>query len=122
MVLELTDDARAEIARAWRSSQEPQERFAAAHGVTARTLRGWIKRWAPPQEAAPEVVREVIKSAIERLHAVLVDLDAALAGKFIPKPPPVDAVPSARRPSPGVNDGVADARGVRWDLGNLGGQ
>ena len=120
----LTNEERAAIARKWRGSGQTQAVFATEHGITDRTLRAWLNRWAPSHPASPEVVRELVEQVIERLRGLVVasdphsgtqvlsdDLNATTAAPTAAAPPPS----SAARP---VRQGdVLSA--VTWDLANI---
>src|SRR2546428_6721997 len=97
----LTTEARAAIARKWRGSSQTQAVFAAEHGITDRTLRAWLNRWAPSHVASPEVVRELVEQTIERLRGLVANRDAG-DGKPTPSVDvkPVETVPPALPPRP----------------------
>src|SRR5207302_10884417 len=71
MEKELRNEDRARIARGWRTSAMTQPAYAAVHGITDRTLRMWIARWAPPCPTGTEAVRAVCERAIQRLRALV---------------------------------------------------
>jgi len=79
MTMPFTDQDRARVARGWRSSGLSQPIYAAEHGITDRTLRDWISRWAPVPPGGAVVARKVILQAIERLQSVLGGLDMSVA-------------------------------------------
>src|SRR5712692_6352690 len=88
---QLTDEDRASIARGWRRSGLTQPAYAAAHSITDRTLRAWIARWAPSYPNADKPVRDVCERAIERLRALIADLDShgdSPTAQSPPMPPP----------------------------------
>jgi transposase-like protein len=123
----LTNEARATIARKWRGSGQTQAVFAAEHGITDRTLRAWLNRWAPSHTASPEVVRELVEQTIERLRELVTNRDAG-DGKPTPsvEVKAVETVPPAVAPQPSTAARATlhpdPSRGVAWDLGNVGGQ
>jgi transposase-like protein len=85
------DDARrAAIARGWLGSSRNQREFAAEYGISERTLRAWVSKYAVRQPTG-EVVRAVVKEAIEKFTAILQALDADAASRT------ADAGPSCAR-------------------------
>ena len=63
--MEAIDDARrAAIARDWMCSSLNQREFAAENGISERTLRAWVSKFAVRQPTG-EAVRTVVKEAIE---------------------------------------------------------
>ena len=98
---ELTDQDRARVARGWRRSGLTQPAYAASHGITDRTLRLWLRRWAPTSLHGTEAAREICARAIEHLRALLADLDCNLEEGVAPPrqldlPPPG---PMVRQPA-----------------------
>ncbi len=69
---------RRECALGWRSSGLSQREYAAKHGIQPRTLRCWIRRYAPTAPPVGEA-RRIVGEAISRLQAILESLDAAAA-------------------------------------------
>jgi transposase-like protein len=128
----ISDEDRVRVARGWRKSGMTQAAYAASHGVTDRTLRAWLARWAPSHPASPEVVRELIEQTIERLRGLVANRDAG-DGKPTPSvdvkavetvPPAVPPRPSPAvppRPSPAAppTRHGTPARAVAWDMGNI---
>src|SRR6267143_1205492 len=90
---ELTDQDRARVARGWRRSGLTQPAYAASHGITDRTLRLWLRRWAPTSLHGTEAAREICARAIEHLRALLADLDCNLEEGVAPPPRQLDPPP-----------------------------
>lgn len=90
------DELRARVARGWTESGLPQEDYAQAHGISARTLRSWVSRYAssdPPAKRA----RAAIANAIQALRSVLAALEADLGAE--PREDSVQHLPGDRAPS-----------------------
>jgi transposase-like protein len=74
----IDDEARRRIARGWASTSLDQRTYAAQHGISARTLRQWVRQFG--MTARPEArMREVVEKAIADLTALLASLDADAA-------------------------------------------
>jgi|SRR5467141_1957157 len=118
----LKDEDRSRIARAWRTSGMTQPAYSAAHGITDRTLRMWIARWASPCPSGTEGVRAVCERAIERLRALVDGLDQDSASPASPLE--LDNVAAAPGVAPGVlpqSNVNRSTTGLRsFDLSNLG--
>jgi hypothetical protein len=71
---QLTDEARAAVARGWRKSGLGQRPYAAQHAISERTLRSWVSRWAPEYRGT-EAVRDVCERTVERLRALIAALN-----------------------------------------------
>jgi hypothetical protein len=69
-----TEAQRRTVALGWASSGLDQATYAAKHGISARTLRGWIVRF-PSRQPAAEQVRAIVTELMEKLQAVLDGLD-----------------------------------------------
>ena len=79
--MEAIDDARrAAIARDWMCSSLNQREFAAENGISERTLRAWVSRFAVRQPTG-ENVRAVVVETIGKLTAILQALDADAASR-----------------------------------------
>jgi hypothetical protein len=65
-----SDQERATIARGWAASGLPQDLYAASFGVTGRSLRGWMAKFAPSQPPV-ERVEAILVEMMERLQTVL---------------------------------------------------
>lgn len=74
-----TDEERATIARGWRASGLPQDAYAAQFEVSARTLRAWLREWAPCAVAPDDAAAKIIEDAVSKLRAVLGCMRAASA-------------------------------------------
>ncbi len=72
------DETRAAIARAWTESQLTQEEYAARFGISTRTLRLWLARYASTRPPLAEA-RAILVDAIERLQALMATVDAQAA-------------------------------------------
>ncbi len=94
MELLLNDEARARIARDWRKSGMTQAEYAASHSITDRTLRSWLRRWAPTSLHGTEAVREISARAIEQFRALIADLDCNLDEDVATPPRQLDLPPS----------------------------
>src|ERR1041384_1670146 len=77
-----TDAERARIAQGWRESGLAQPVYAAQHGITDRTLRAWLVRWAPPCSGNLETARKVVRKAIERLEALAVAMECGTGAEL----------------------------------------
>jgi len=97
-----TEESKASAARDWHKSEMTQAQYAASLGISDRTLRNWISRWAPTYRESP--AREVIEDAIERLRDVLVGLDAARVDGGGPAEETV-----SRAPTPGTPPSLSSA-------------
>src|SRR6266852_5142093 len=60
---------RRECALGWRSSGLSQREYAAKHGIQPRTLRCWIRRYAPTAPPVGEA-RRIVGEAISRWKAI----------------------------------------------------
>lgn len=74
----MTDEARAQVARGWEQSGLTQADYAAQCGISPRTLRDWLSRYAIQQPPA-ERVRRLIEDTIDKLLALLAALDDEVA-------------------------------------------
>jgi transposase-like protein len=94
-----TDEARARVARGWTESALSQAAYAELHGISPRTLRDWVSRYASGEPSA-ERARSAIQNAIEALSEVLAALNAELAERPA-EDPKLSSTPSPqnRRPS-----------------------
>lgn len=70
-----SDEDRARIARGWRGSKLAQPAYAAAHGITDRTLRAWIARWAPVRVDGGEAAKRILTETIAQLQTLLANVD-----------------------------------------------
>jgi transposase-like protein len=75
--MDQNDTIRAQWVEAFEASELSQEEFARQHGLPARTLRSWRRRFRATRQPPPEVVREAVEQAILALTAVRDRLDAA---------------------------------------------
>lgn len=111
----LKNEDRARIARGWRPSGQTQPTYAALHGITDRTLRMWVARWAPPCTSGTEVVRDVCERAIERLRALVDALGEESTGPAVAG----DRTDGTRAPSHALRpEPQGSPRGL--DFSNLG--
>jgi transposase-like protein len=73
--MKFTDAERRLIAVGFRNATSDQRTYAAKHGISTRTLRGWVRRYAVGDR--PEVrVRAIVEGAIQQLQDLLAGLDA----------------------------------------------
>ncbi len=72
-----TDEERATIARGWRASGLSQDAYAAQFEVSARTLRAWLRLWAPCAVAPDDAAAKIIEEAVSKLRAMLGCMRAA---------------------------------------------
>lgn len=63
------DEARARLAREWMRSPMKQSEFCAAHGISTRVLREWVRRFGVGDRPEARAVA-IIDDAIERLRAL----------------------------------------------------
>jgi hypothetical protein len=113
--MELDDAARARIARGWAPSCLTQAEYAARHGISDRSLRAWMARFAVGSR--PELrVRAIVERALSELEAVRAELDAdqeRRAGSVsdevpvtLPERRPDAAAPTSSVPKPMPTGGV----------------
>lgn len=82
-----TEDERRAIAEGWRQSGLTQARYSELQGISERTLRDWLRKYAPLRCLDPERAREIVFHAIGELQALLARLDAGLEGAVTPEAP-----------------------------------
>src|SRR5438132_3247372 len=87
------DVRRAAVARGWRSSLLTQGEYARRNGISDRTLRSWLQRYAPVPPGSSEEVRRVLRGAVDTLQRLLeasaigeVEVDAPSATQTHPAP------------------------------------
>lgn len=68
---------RAKWVAAFEASGLSQDAFEQEHGLPARTLRSWRRKFRASRQPPAGAVREVVERAIEALAAVRASLDAA---------------------------------------------
>jgi transposase-like protein len=73
--MKFTEPERRLIAAGWRSASCDQATYAADHGISTRTLRGWVQRYGVGDR--PEArARAIVESAFRQLQDLLTALDA----------------------------------------------
>lgn len=86
-------ERRIEIARGWRASCLPQRSYAQQHGISDRTLREWLTRYAPTTPPDIEIVRRVIEDALRDLQALLAGLEPGDEHEPLQRRAPVTSEP-----------------------------
>lgn len=89
------ESARRRIAQGWTTTPLDQESYAAAHGISPRTLREWVRRHGSSDRPVARA-RAIIDDAIAKLQALRSALDAEEACRVGADVPGLEVV----RPQP----------------------
>ena len=95
-----TEEERCSIAVGWKVSGLPQAKYAAAHGVSERTLRTWLRTYSPSRTPSVDDLRKIVSGLITELENVRDQLDALAAQRLTPTPLPVTRMPRSTGPAP----------------------